>query len=371
MSEQSIAYPKDISTLTSLRFFAAMLVVAHHFAYFLPFDVTEYSWFLKRGALAVDFFFILSGFILAHVYGDAVCHSQITFRQFITRRFARVYPLHLLTLGVAAILMLMGFEFRLSGQGDGQFPGWSLIIHLLLIQGWGFERELLFNVPSWSISAEWFAYLVFPSLIMFLVKKKPAIALCSTAFFMLGLWLFFDAYMPRVTTRLTNDCSVFRIIPEFILGITLYYYFRQRKPNPFAGLLLLQSVILLVPLLHFGLADILIVFLLAAIIIFAADLNRLGYSGWLTHKFWIFCGEASYAIYMTHYIVMVFILRGATMWFGGDFYLNHYGALFGLTILMTLIASAFLFRFFEMPMRGKLTHFLCSLEFKSGKIKKG
>lgn len=359
-----LAYPKDIPTLTSLRFFAAMLVVFHHFGYYLPFDPTAYTWFLKRGALAVDFFFILSGFILTHAYGDALLNQKTSFRHFITRRFARIYPLHGLTLLISGILALAGLGFGQIGRWDGHFPLWSFFANIMLVHAWGLDNGLTFNVPSWSISAEWFAYLVFPLLLVYLARISPEKTLLLAFVFMIGIWLLFDALMPRVTTRLTFDCSIFRIMPEFILGSALYLFSCRRTPEKHAGFWLFAGAVLTVPILHFGVPDLLILPVFAVIIVSAADLTRLGYKGWLAHKGWVFWGEASYAIYMTHYVFMTAILTGAYVWLGNAFYVRVYPALFIAVVILTLAASAFLFHQFETPTRRWLTRKLDSLERK-------
>lgn len=356
------AYPQDIATLTGLRFFAAMLVVFHHLTYFLPFDITAHTWFFTRSALAVDFFFILSGFILAHVYGDGFKNGQIGFRHFITRRFARLYPLHLLTLLVAVLLMGAGLEFRLSGQESAVTPYWPFIGHVFLLQGWGVDNELLFNVPSWSISAEWFAYLFFPGLMLFLARKKPLLALTGSVFLMVALWCVFDLYMPRVTTRLTHDGSMFRIMPEFMMGIALYLYSRSRPPRKYAGWRLVLCACALPFLLHYGVADIVVVLLFLGMIGAAADLSRCGYNGWLVHKNTIFWGDASYAVYMVHYIMMVLILRGSQSVFGEEFYLDYYPVLFAVVVMATLVAAAVSYRFFETPLRRRVTVFCNSIK---------
>ncbi|MGZ9097599.1 MAG: acyltransferase family protein [Micavibrio sp.] len=356
-----LSYPKDIPTLTSLRFFAAMLVVFHHFGYYLPFDMTEHTWLLKRGALAVDFFFILSGFILTHAYSDGLLNQKISFRHFITRRFSRIYPLHALMLLVMAVLAVVGLGFGQIGRWDGSFSVWSFFANITLVHAWGLDKGLTFNVPSWSISAEWFAYLTFPLLLIYLVRLTPAKGLFLAFIFMIGLWLFFDAMMPRVTTRLTFDCAIFRIIPEFVLGSALYLFSRTVQPVRRPGWWLLVSAILVFPLLHFNVADFLILPVFSVMIVAAADLSRTGYKGWLSQKNWVFWGDASYAIYMTHYVFMTAILTGAYIWGGGIFYGKFYPALFTIVLVLTLGASALLFQCFETPIRGWLTSKLDTL----------
>ena len=116
--------------------------------------------FVHRGYLGVEFFFILSGFILAHVYGGALSSGRFDLRDYIVKRFARIYPLHLATLiGVAALYAVStraGYDF-----GRVQ-PLASLAPHAALLHAFGTTSDLFWNQPSWSVSAEFAAYLAFP-----------------------------------------------------------------------------------------------------------------------------------------------------------------------------------------------------------------
>jgi peptidoglycan/LPS O-acetylase OafA/YrhL len=92
---------RQLQSLTSLRGLAALWVVFYHYSaiYFPRLDIGDYSNLIAKGYLAVDLFFMLSGFVMTHVYYRAFSESITqNYRNFLVARVARLYPLHLLVL---------------------------------------------------------------------------------------------------------------------------------------------------------------------------------------------------------------------------------------------------------------------------------
>src|ERR1700688_4009579 len=174
-------YPADIRPLTSLRFFMALTIVVCHFCGLLPFTISI-SQLPAKGYLGVDFFFILSGFILSHVYLDGLSLGTVHPYDFYIKRLARIYPVHLFTLLLtvflaAAFLQLSRYMYPTivtPGFFSDVCPPGRFLANLLLVHAWGWERNTLYslNKPSWSISAEWFAYLLFPMLVTCLRRVR-------------------------------------------------------------------------------------------------------------------------------------------------------------------------------------------------------
>ena len=149
-------YPTDLRALTSLRAFLAIGVVLFH--YQLQWDpALGFSPIIERSRLAVDAFFMLSGFILAHVYGPSFAAGTFSYRRFIVARIARLYPLHLAVLGGVLVMVIVA---RAAGvQYDPTtYTLEGFVKTLLLVQAW-FPSLVGYNWsgPSWSLSAEWFA----------------------------------------------------------------------------------------------------------------------------------------------------------------------------------------------------------------------
>lgn len=149
------------SKLESLRGVAAVLVVLYHSPW--TWGERRLAWF-DHGYLLVDFFFILSGFVMCHAYHAKIIQGM-KFRDYFALRISRLYPLHLamLVCWTPYVLLKQGFAAQ-TGESNEALAASNLssfLSNLLLIQAWGLHDSLSWNGPSWSISAELFAYLVF------------------------------------------------------------------------------------------------------------------------------------------------------------------------------------------------------------------
>ncbi|MFL5337706.1 MAG: acyltransferase family protein, partial [Geminicoccaceae bacterium] len=181
----------ELLALTSIRGIAAWWVVLFHLRLLLaPWLPSAAIALLDQGNLAVDLFFVLSGFVIALNYGDRLASGRATptradIADFLFRRFARIYPLHLLILlGFAAYFgaaILLG-----SATVAEQDPGYFLA-SLFLVQNWGFLHALKWNVPAWSISTEACAYLLFPLLLRFAAPARRPSWLLAASAILIGL----------------------------------------------------------------------------------------------------------------------------------------------------------------------------------------
>jgi peptidoglycan/LPS O-acetylase OafA/YrhL len=162
----------ELDALTALRFFAALLVFIYHCVPTAPF-ATNYA----LGHSGVGFFFLLSGFILTYTY-----HREFTgalawraLRAFYVARFARIYPVHLVATGFAALVLwqLGGNVWNVSSVATREVAAAS---QLLLVQSW-IPDELVYlgiNAPAWSISTEMFFYAAFPFVVRSLLRSFGA-----------------------------------------------------------------------------------------------------------------------------------------------------------------------------------------------------
>ena len=154
-----------VPALTGIRALAALLVLGMHTEQNVPAGLDSLLPFFARGYLGVDFFFVLSGFIITHVYFASLASpSRSAVQIFLWHRLIRLYPVHITVLaGLVAIVSLAhaaGFTFN-----NPQEWQWNeLLWQLTLLHAWGVTASPGWNAPSWSISAEWFAYLLFPLL---------------------------------------------------------------------------------------------------------------------------------------------------------------------------------------------------------------
>jgi len=159
----SASGPGELRALTSVRGIAAWFVVLYHIRLSIAGLSPDWVAVFAKGYLAVDFFFLLSGFVIWLTWSDRLrAGGWRMVPQFLQKRVARIWPLHLFMLACAVGLALLLAATGRANPTD--YPFGELPLHIFLLQNWGFTDHLAWNDPSWSISAELGAYLLFPLL---------------------------------------------------------------------------------------------------------------------------------------------------------------------------------------------------------------
>ena len=344
MKHIGIALSKNqLMPLTSLRFFAALLVLCQHY-----FDF----WL---GHAGVSFFFVLSGFILTYNYKDKFSKSG-GFKDFYWRRLARIYPTHLLTLIITLPIFIHGIT---SGKGVAEYAI-ELIANIALIQSFFPSPGIYFslNSVSWSISDEMFFYAVFPFLLSWLgglrvpARSRAFGFLTMAAVMLIALWVLFwkDSTIIDPTTHWVFYINPFFRLLEFTLGIGIGLNFYDRSSTRFTSFH--EFTALIFALISFAAAYLLppragvlllgIWFVPSALLlvhVFARSdgiLSRL-----LSAKLWILLGESSFMLYMIHEP----IIRYATI-LSKFFKIDNF-LLSGFAILISIAG----FLLFEKPMQ--------------------
>ena len=307
ISPTAEGYPADLRALTSLRAFLALGVVLFH--YQLQWDpALGFSPIIERSRLAVDAFFMLSGFILAHVYGPAFAADTFSYRRFLVARLARLYPLHLAVLG-SVLTMVLGASFLGISFDPSTYTTEGFFKTLFLVQAW-FPSEIGFNWsgPSWSLSAEWFAYLLFPAYALLAVRMRQRRWLLL-ALGVLGYVVIDAAYVSifgKVLPRAEDDMGILRIAPAFLIGMALHALGnRWRWSRPVAIAAALFTTLILLGAMQLSLDDRIIVALSAPVILTWSLLARADCEGPLAAPALVFAGEASFALYLVHMPVIV------------------------------------------------------------------
>ena len=173
----AVARRRDMPALTILRAFLAWWVVAFHAAPLHPFGFDQHNPFLRSGAVRVDCFFVISGFILFSAYPSLLSRDNPgAMRSFFVARFARIYPLHLVMLCAFALLILSAHLSGIHLRSEASFTWRALLKQFLLLHGTVFPDEESWNYPSWSVSAETLAYVAAPVLFLS-VSRLPDRAL--------------------------------------------------------------------------------------------------------------------------------------------------------------------------------------------------
>jgi peptidoglycan/LPS O-acetylase OafA/YrhL len=322
-----------LSALTGIRAFAALAVVLYHFTRgFPPLE----SLFL-HGYLGVDLFFILSGFIIHHVYRDTFSKGagREDFLTFIRYRFARIYPVHFAMIAVMLCLYLIAISaLGITPDDPAPYTWTALAASLTLTHGWFGAPSP--NIPSWSVSAEWFAYLLYPFICVAAVRlpaaAKGALALVCIA--AIGLW--------------ANLHPLARIAPEFLLGMLVYDLNQPGRFGRFAGLAVAGVIIaadLMLPIEALALRAALFAALIATL---AAPSDLLGRV--LGLPVFVYLGEISYSTYMTHGVLWTVVTNACKLTHTNA---NSWGVI-GASVLIALPVSMLTYHVVELPARSLL-----------------
>lgn len=297
--------PANIKPLTSLRFFAAMWVVLFHYwphlavAGAAPGAVAAMPPLVAKGYLGVECFFVLSGFILCHVYLPPFEAGRFKYADFLWARIARIYPLHIATLLAMGAMAAGALAFGLTVDPNVLSLA-ALPANLTMTQAWGLSPVAGWNHPSWSISAEWFAYLSFPAFAAATIamRRWPGVAVAGALALLAVLYVGFERITGLPLTKATIAWGALRIIPCFLLGCALFLAWRAGaadRRKSLAGAAFFASGALLAA--QFGAPDMITVSAFGGLIISLAQVSKAG--GRLgSHPIFVYLGEISYAVYM-------------------------------------------------------------------------
>lgn len=283
---------------------------------------------------AVDFFLVLSGFVLAHSY---LHKMDISFRDFALRRFFRMYPLHLLTL-VATLCIFIVFGFGIAP--------YDVALHALFIHNLGIgPAGVAFNAPAWTISVEFWINV---SVFLALLKAKRDNALTWVGFvavaltcFALVAWGTGHLNVNSEDYKRVLNSGLLRCLGSFIVGMLVYEIYRKTRgwsPHIWmvaASLVVFLATIMILPghsLLGFLTPPI---FALIILVVASAEKATLKYFRPL-----VFLGDVSFSVYLVHHpIIRLFRETGIEK-----------SVLAGLVYLVVVyFLAALSFRYFERP----------------------
>ena len=318
---------KYLSNLTPLRGIAALLTVIFHVDLMLGMggDLLlkfKDSMFINRMYLMVDFFFVLSGFIMYHVYSqyfkEAV--SSAAFKRFTIARFARVYPLHFFTLLYCVALRLV---FLYSGTPDNNPMSTisndfaTIPSHLLLLHSMNVNQWFTWNNASWSISTEWWMYMLFPFLVRPFAKLNSlgrvlVVLGCFVGYLIITFWIVPILTVPAsipftkvnpadLSINVAYQYGFFRCLFGFVLGMMMYAGFQENwgkkwLANGYTFLLLTLGLGLC---LHFSVPDVFSVAFFPIMLLSAAYGSK-NINTFFGTKPLQRLGDCSFSIYLVH-----------------------------------------------------------------------
>ncbi|HMD80159.1 MAG TPA: acyltransferase, partial [Anaerolineales bacterium] len=297
--ERDVSY--RFRALESWRGICAMAVVLFHFS-----GVSHVYPVVRNGGLGVEFFFVLSGFVMTHAYGDRL-RGWAAAKKFVIRRFGRLYPLHLAML--LAMVVLETIKLAISilfdvQSGEPPFSGTNslsaLAANVFLLNGVGLTRQFTWNVPSWSISTEFVAYLLF-----------MAICLMSfRAFQFISIMIMLAAATLKLCYSPISVAELLTCLFGFFLGTQASLLFRVVNKREFTSpawmewlaLIGIVAVFSIDPTIDPIAASLIFAF---AVFVFAFESGKV--SQILVTSVPLHLGLISYSIYLVHFPIVTAI----------------------------------------------------------------
>ena len=294
---------KRFDVLDSFRGIAAVFIIIHNIRF--TDSVTELTFFLD-GRIFVEMFFVLSGFVLTHGYA----FKPISFKSFFISRTFRIFPLHLFMLLLvlaSEIIKYLAYQYGvpfnnapLAGDESLSF----LVYHLFLVQSWlPFVPSTGFNNPSWSISIEYYMYMIFFVTLLFNKINKAYLWVLISLIRFIFLLNNFGVY------------EVIRGLSSFFLGSLMYLLYKKLyyiciniSKNYFS---LIEAFILL-SIIYILSSDMeyksIIATIAFALQMFVFAFEKGIISIFLKKSFFLHIGKLSYSMYLLHYFILSIIM---------------------------------------------------------------
>lgn len=339
-----------INTLTSLRLiFAIMVFGAHCYVIDTFFD----AHFFKEGFVGVSFFFVLSGFIIAYNYQEKLRENKITKRTFWVARIARIYPLHWLTLLIAAVL---GGYVAASGTMD-----WCkhFFASLTLTQAYIPEADYFFsfNSPSWSLCCEQLFYICFPFLIPLARNNRIVLVTLLVCAILVTAGMYFT---PENNIKEYWYVNPVTRLPDFLVGMALFRLYDRLKNKNISfsqgSFIEILSIALFLAFYLYA-SEVPKVYryscyywLPVAFVLVSFSLQKGIVSRLLSNRILIIGGEISFSFYLIH----LFVLLSYAEWQkDSNLHIAWYIAipvLFCIIVLLSLLS----YYYFEKPMNKRI-----------------
>jgi peptidoglycan/LPS O-acetylase OafA/YrhL len=292
--------------LDALRGIAALFIVLHHAPKYLGRILPHYSTFL-----AVDLFFVLSGFVIAFSYENRLLRG-LSFRSFVAARLVRLYPVYLLGTVVGFVLLL--YIHRGAAYSINSWIPWhSVLFGVLLVPDFFLSSKTLdifpIDVPAWSLFGEILANILYGALVCRRLASNRILALFSlSSLFVLVLWIFrVSGTLDLGSRRESFLCGLARVGYSFFIGVLVYRIYRNNARRPqFRGVLSWVIAGVICTLVILALTTGLTQPAAAQLAVVAMLFPTLIYFGACVHlsQRWdnisSFLGEMSYPLYLLH-----------------------------------------------------------------------
>jgi peptidoglycan/LPS O-acetylase OafA/YrhL len=215
-----------------LQFLAIAWVVVNQFRFHLGLEAGARSGLVAKGYIGASLFFVVAGLLMCERYVRLRRSGELHYASMLWRRLSFIYPLHLAMLATMIVLLVIGRRVG-APLHHASFPFRDLPANLLLAQAWGTLPTDSWNFPSWLISADWFACIVFPLTAWLSLRAFRPILLALAAPMILFVAMFEAAASRGVLfTDMTTQIGALQTVPAMLLGAALRRVAGQAKPAP-------------------------------------------------------------------------------------------------------------------------------------------
>lgn len=355
---------KHLHSLTVLRFFAAFMVFGFHFFSF-PDEYVYLNRLFQRGSFGVDFFFLLSGFVLGYSYFQKFNNPthQFSLKKFFISRFARIAPVYYLALALSVPL----FFYELSRMSElDKSHAWSTIpLSLTFLQSYsGLEiTQNSWNIPSWTLSVELFFYLIFPFLSYRILKSKRINTILIILFGINICFAFLQEMLPGtieiagISFKTAWAHLPFYHLPQFLIGNCLASLYLKKinlkKHFAWMGFIFFSTLtfcFMLVPSVGIHQSGHpIIVTCFAGFILFSAFVDQ--YISKFLPATLILLGEASYSLYILQAPIKLLLQQTWSKVLHMPNVLGFQYAIYLATI--AVLFSVMSYKFVELPLKDR------------------
>lgn len=297
-----------IASLTGIRGLAAAWVFGFHLLndfqslFSGTWLASAYAFVFQRGALGVELFFVLSGFVLTINYAPTMASGCTLgeYGDFLRKRLARIYPNHLLMIVVLGLL-----AGGLTAGRDSPYSLFGLVQNLLLVHGWAPAEQLSWNIPSWSVSSELLAYLLFPIIATVFVPRLRAAYQVASGLVLIYVLIVFLTFhftdgIVATETQMYPLIRILNFIPGVLLGVAYLKGWGGNMGWHWIGATATGGI-----LVASWLAADTVIIVLLPVVIYASAKGTGLFASWMASPAMVYLGKTSYAFYMVQILVIM------------------------------------------------------------------
>ena len=334
-----------IKSLTSLRGIFILFIFFHHCLTLYP----------GGGTMAVTFFFVLGGFVMTLGYKDKIASKDFDYKQYLTRRCIKFYPLHLLCILAVMPLAFLSFTWL-------DVP--KLALNAVLLQTW-------VPIPEWYFSFNWVSWYLANT--MFFAAVFPFVFKCISgasskgkglmASLMAIIYVVVAVSIPEEKYHAILYISPYMRLMDFVLGIFLALDYlklkecpMEKRNNAVCQIAIVSLIVLLVVesclLSENATLFAPVYWIPVALLILIASLSETSWGGQILQNKWLQrLGELSFTIFMVHQI----ILRYTTVVFYKILHFENVIVYVVFTLTMTIVVSVVVDKYILKPITQWLT----------------